>query len=113
MGKQTTQKETIEYIREEDFMSSSLSVEERKEIRNLHKECKQFLKSPKIVKEKVKQFKNQISGSTRDYYIDIIRFLESDQVNMIWGYHKFALNTCTLWQWMEKIRDVKNGWVNY
>lgn len=114
MSKQTTQKETINYIRKEDFMDTGLSVEQRKEIRELHKECKQFLKDDKLIKEKVKEFKTMISDSCRDYYLDTIKFLEDPEgYNMIFGYHKWNLNSASLWQFMEKIRDIKNGWVNY
>ena len=56
MGKQITQKEAIEYIREEDFMSNRLSKEEKLEIKNLHRNTKKFWKKPDLVEKKVEEF---------------------------------------------------------
>lgn len=119
MKNQTTQKEAIRYIKEEDFMGGSLSREERREIRNLHKEAKGFmLWSREEVKNRAERFKNYIanncSSGVYDYYADVIRFLENDEwLILLDGYKKYALNTSTFWRWLEKIVEVKEERVEY
>lgn len=119
MSNQATQKETIKYIKEEDFMNSSLSRGERKVIKDLHREVKQYLKEPqgdirKRAAEFEKYTKQECSSGTYDYYADVIKFLKADRpLKIIWGYSKYSLNTPTLWKWMEKILEVKNNIVNY
>ncbi|MFW6008853.1 MAG: hypothetical protein ACOCP8_06270 [archaeon] len=118
MGKQATQKETIEYIREEDFMNNSLSAEERKRIKDLHREVKKFLKNKKEVIQAAKKFKeytiNECSSGTYDYYADVINYLTNNPgISMIFGYHNYRLNTPSLFRWLEKILEVKKCIVNY
>lgn len=121
MSKQTTQKETIDFIREEDFMNTGVSKKERRYIRKLHKECKQFLKDVDRVKKAVEGFEiilDECSSGTDDYYRDVVEFLKDDEMeekgyNMIDGYRKWVMNSGSLLQFMEKIWEVKEGIVNY
>lgn len=121
MGLQTTQKETIQYIREEDFMNSGLSKSEREDIKFFHRKCKKFLKDEELVSEKVREFKDildRCARGTDDYYADIMEFLQDEEMkengfNMIDGYRKWKLNSPTLWEFMQKIYEVSQGSVNY
>jgi len=117
MGKQITQKEAIKYIREEDFANTGLSQEGRKEIKDLHREIKKFLKNEKLVEEKVKAFELDLNNSNRDYYLDTLLFLKNEKMkengyNLIDGYSKWSLSP-TLWRFMEKIYEIKEGIINY
>ena len=118
MSKQTTQKEAIEYIRRE-VLSNSLSTSERKEIRNLHREVKSFLKQDnkeiKSTAQKFKEYtKNECANGTYDHYADVIMYLSEDpELSVIFGYQNYALNSPTLWSFMEKILDIKYNIVNY
>lgn len=117
MGKQITQREAINYIREEDFMNTGLSQEERKEIKDLHRKTKEFLKKPDLVKEKVKEFEDRLNSLGTDYYTDVLKFLKDEEMknkgyNMISGYKKWSLSA-TLWQFMDKIYEVKEGYIEY
>lgn len=119
MKTQATQKETINYIRKENFMNTGLSRENREEIRQLHREVKKFMKwSREEIKSEAENFENYVenecSSGTKDYYFDVIKFLKEDEdLSIIWGYQKYALNTPTLWRWLEKILEVKDNRVNY
>jgi len=117
MGMQITQREAIKYIREEDFMSNRLSKEEKLEIKNLHRKTKEFLKKPELVKEKVEEFEGRLNSLCADYYTDVLKFLKDEEMknkgyNMISGYEKWSLSA-TLWQFMDKIYEVKDGHIEY
>lgn len=118
MSKQATQREVIDYIHDEDFLDTGLTVNDRKMIKNLHRELKEWFKTPKEVREVADIFKdytlNECSSGTYDYYADSILFLlENDDLSLIWGYHKYRLNTSSLWRFLEKLMDIKNDLVNY
>ena len=120
MANQPTQRDTLQIVREEDFMGNQLSADEREQIKAAHRQAKSNImkREQEEISRIAEHFENRVlslGGDCWDYYIDVIRYLQDEEAeNLYWqGYKKYALNSPTFWRWLEKVNEVFEGIVNY